>query len=98
MAEKQLFGVFSPVLGEKKDFPVILLDKTVQTDNRNIYRKYGEVHRRLMRLADMLDSGEVKSQTPDGFPILQQTQNIQLRFSTMLSSWNLKVVSMQLTL
>jgi len=70
MAKKQLFGVFSPVLGEKKDFPVILLDKTVQTDNRNIYRKYGEVHRRLMRLADMLDSGEVKSQTPDGNPII----------------------------
>jgi len=70
MAEKQLFGVFAPILGEKKNFPVILLDKTVQTDNSNIYRKYGEVHRRLMRLADMLDSGEVKSQTPDANPIL----------------------------
>lgn len=67
---KSLFGIFSPVLGEKKDFPTILLDKTVQVDNRDIVRKYGEVHRRKMREPDMLDSGEVKSQTPDTFPIL----------------------------
>lgn len=67
---KELFGVFAPILGEKKDFPTILLDKTVQVDNRDIYRKYGEVHRRLMREPDMLDSGEAKSQTPDTFPIL----------------------------
>ena len=70
MTEKQLFGVFSPILGEKKDYPSILLDKTIQVDNRNIYRQYGEVHRRLMRLADMLNSEEAKSQTPDTFPIL----------------------------
>ena len=70
MAKKKLFGVFAPILGSKKDFPVILLDKTIQVDNRNIYRQYGEVHRRLMRLADLLDSGEAKSQTPDTFPIL----------------------------
>ena len=70
MAKKQLFGVFSPVLGEKKNFPTILLDKTVQVDNRNIVRKYGEVHRRQMRDPDMLDSGSDKSQTPDTFPIL----------------------------
>jgi len=70
MAKKQLFGILSPVLGERKDFPVILLDKTVQTDNSNIYRQYGEVHRRLMREPDMLDGASAKSQTPDTFPIL----------------------------
>lgn len=67
--KKQLFGVFSPILGEKKDFPTILLDKTVQVDNRDIVRKYGEVHRRQKREPDMLN-GSAKSQTPDGNPIL----------------------------
>jgi len=70
MAKKQLFGVFAPILGEKKDYPVILLDKTIQVENINILRKYGEVHRRKMREPDMLDDGDDKSQTPDGFPIL----------------------------
>lgn len=70
MVSKQKFGIFAPILGEKKDFPTILLDKTVQTDNRNSVRMYGEVWRRKMREPDMLDTGYVKSQTPDGFPIL----------------------------
>ena len=70
MTEKNLFAIFSPILGEKLDYPSILLDKTIQVDNGNIYRKYGEVHRRLMRLADMLNSGGTKSQTPDANPIL----------------------------
>jgi len=67
---KDLFGVFAPILGEKQDFPVILLDKTVQVDKRNILRQYGEVHRRKMRDPDMLDSLDAKSQTPDGNPII----------------------------
>ena len=70
MADKQLFGVFSPVLGVKKDYPTILLDKTVQVDNIDIVRKYGEVHRRQMREPDMLSGAGVKSQTPDKNPIL----------------------------
>jgi len=68
--KKRLFGVFSPILGEKKDFPTILLDKTVQVDNRDIVRKYGEVHRRQMRDPDMLNGSSAKSQTPDANPIL----------------------------
>lgn len=68
--EKQKFGIFSPTLGEKKDFPSILLDKTVQTDNRDIVRKYGEVHRRKKREPDMLDGSGDKSPTPDDNPIL----------------------------
>lgn len=68
--KKQLFGVFSPVLGEKKAFPTILLDKTVQVDNRDIVRKYGEVRRRKKREPDMLDGSGDKSQTPDTNPIL----------------------------
>jgi len=70
MARKELFGIFSPVLGEKHDFPVILLDKTVQTQNMNIVRKYGEVRRRQMREPDMLNGSGDKTQTPDTFPIL----------------------------
>lgn len=70
MTEKQLFGIFAPILGIKKDFPTILLDKTVQVDNKNVYRQYGEVKRRLMRKPDMLNSGGTKSQTPDANPIL----------------------------
>ncbi len=70
MAKKQLFGIFAPILGEKHDFPVILLDKTVQTQNQNIVRKYGEVRRRQMREPDMLNGSSVKTQTPDTFPIL----------------------------
>jgi len=67
---KQKFGIFSPILGEKKDFPTILLDKTVQTDNRDIVRMYGEIWRRKMREPDMLDGGGDKSATPDSNPIL----------------------------
>lgn len=70
MAGKQKFGIFSPVLGIKKDFPTILLDKTIQVDNSNILVKYGEVHRRQMREPDMLNGSDAKSQTPDTFPIL----------------------------
>jgi hypothetical protein len=70
MARKELFGIFSPVLGEEKDFPTILLDKTIQVENSNIVRKYGEIHRRQMREPDMLDSGDAKSQTPDTNPII----------------------------
>jgi len=51
---KELFGVFAPILGEKRDFPTILLDKTIQVDNSNIVRKYGEVRRRKMRKPDMI--------------------------------------------
>lgn len=67
---KNKFGIFSPILGEKLDFPTILLDKTIQVDNSNILRKYGEVHRRKMREPDMLDTEGVKYQTPDTCPIL----------------------------
>lgn len=70
MAQKQMFGIFAPILGEKLNFPTILLNKTIQVDNSNIYRQYGEVTRRKMREPDFLNSEEVKSQTPDANPIL----------------------------
>jgi len=70
MAKKQLFGIFSPILGEKQDFPTILLDNTIQVENSNIVRKYGEVRRRQMREPDMLDSSDDKSQIPDKNPII----------------------------
>jgi hypothetical protein len=94
---KQLFGIFSPQLGEKKDYPVILLDKTVQVDNRNILRQYGEVRRRQMRDPDMLDSEDVKSQTPDGNPIIHYhtftkrstaTQYVLAFTKAHIYSWN----------
>lgn len=71
MANKQKFGIFSPILGVKKDFPTILLDKTIQVDNSNSVIKYGEVHRRKMRDPDILNVSDVKSQTPDANPILR---------------------------
>jgi len=67
---KQKFGIFSPILGEKKDFPTILLGNTVNAENSNIATRYGEVWRRKMREPDLLDDDEVKTQTPDGNPIL----------------------------
>ncbi len=70
MAGKQKFGIFSPVLGLKKDYPTILLPNTVNTENSNILTKYGEVWTRLMREADCLDTDGNKSQTPDGYTIL----------------------------
>jgi len=67
---KSLFGIFSPILGEKRNFPTILLDKVIQTENMDIVRKYGEVHRRQMREPDMLSGLGVKSPAPDTNPIL----------------------------
>lgn len=74
---KHLFGIFSPVLGEKKDYPVILLDKTIQADNRNIIVKYGEIHRRKMREPDLLDIDGIKSITPDSKPIIHYHTHIE---------------------
>ena len=68
--DKQKFGIFSPVLGEKKDFPTILLDNVVHVENRNIVTKYGEVWRRKMREPDLLGNDGFKTQTPDANPIL----------------------------
>ena len=70
MAKKQLFGVFAPILGEEKNFPTILLDKTVQVDNRDIVRKYGEVHRRKMREMDMLTGSTVDINSAAGQKVL----------------------------
>ena len=70
MAQKKMFGVFAPILGEKKDFPVILLNKTIQVDNSNIYRQYGEVHRRLMRKMDMLSGSTVDVNSAAGQRVL----------------------------
>ena len=70
MAKKDLFGIFSPILGLKKDYPTILLGNTVNAENSNIVTKYGEVWSRLMREADLLDGNGVKTQTPDANPIL----------------------------
>lgn len=70
MARKEKFGIFSPILGLKKDYPTILLGNTVNTENSNIVTKYGEMWSRLMREADLLNSGGDKTQTPDANPIL----------------------------
>ena len=70
MARKELFGIFSPILGEKKDYPTILLDNTVNVENSNIVTKYGEVWRRMMREPDLLGNDGFKTQTPDANPIL----------------------------
>jgi len=67
---KQTFGIFSPILGLKQDFPVILLGKTFTSDNQRSHIQYGEIHRAKLAIDTLLNSEEVKVQTPDGFPIL----------------------------
>ena len=67
---KRLFGIMSPVLGLKKDFPTILLQNAFTPDNENVLLKYGEIHRAKMRLKELTDTNLAKVQTPDGFPIL----------------------------
>jgi len=37
MRRKEKFGIFTPVLGLKQDFPVILLPQAYFPDNQNIY-------------------------------------------------------------
>ena len=67
---KQTFGVFSPILGLKQDFPVILLRKTFLSDNQRSHIKYGEIHRSKLAVDTLLDSESAKVRTPDTFPIL----------------------------
>ena len=67
---KNTFGIFSPVLGLKQDFPVILLGKTYTSDNHKSHIKYGEIHRSKLAVDTLLNSESVKVRTPDTFPIL----------------------------
>ena len=68
--DKEIFGIFAPIMGLKKDFPNILISKVFHTDNKNVLLKDGEVHRRKMRLPDLLDNASAKTQTPDTYPII----------------------------
>lgn len=68
--DTEIFGVFSPIMGLKRDFPNVLISKVFHTDNENVLIKDGEVHRRQMRSPDLLDGSSDKVQTPDGNPIL----------------------------
>lgn len=67
---KQIFGIFAPILGLKRDFPVILLGKTYTSDNEKSHIKYGEIHRAKLAVDTLLDATPVKVRTPDTFPIL----------------------------
>ena len=64
------FGIFSPVLGLRKDFPSILLEKAYNPDSENIIFQKGEVHRAKMRLKELTDATLTKVQTPDTYPII----------------------------
>lgn len=68
---KQIFGIFSPTMGLKKDFPVVLISKVFTPDNSNILLKDGKIIRRKMREKDLLTTEEAKVQTPDGNPIIR---------------------------
>ena len=105
MAKKDLFGIFSPVLGLKKDYPTILLDNTVNVENSNIVTRYGEVWRRQMREADLLDSNGIKTQTPDANPILHYhtfikrataTQYLLLFTKAHIYLWNPSTLTLDL--
>lgn len=66
---KQIFGIFSPTMGLKKDFPVVLISKVFTPDNSNILLKDGKIIRRKMRERDLLKDN-AKVQIPDGNPII----------------------------
>jgi len=68
--DKELYGIFSPVGGLRKDFPVVLLSDAVTPDNSNVLLKDGKIIRRKMREKDLLDDDGDKFQTPDTFPII----------------------------
>ena len=67
---KQSSGIFAPIMGLKRDFPVILIDNVFTPDNENVLLKDGKIIRRKMREKDLLDSNGNKVQTPDGNPII----------------------------
>lgn len=67
--DTESFGIFSPIMGLKKDFPVVLI-KDAFVEGENVQLKDGMVIRRKMREADLLDGSEDKVQTTDGNPIL----------------------------
>ncbi len=67
---KQTFGIFAPIMGLKKDFPVVLIQNVFTPDNKNILLKDGKIIRRKMREKDLLTAEEAKVQTPDGNPII----------------------------
>lgn len=43
------FGIFSPTLGERHDFPTVLLERSYLPESENIQIRYGELHRAKMR-------------------------------------------------
>ena len=56
----QKYGIFSPTMGLKEDFPSILLHEANMPDNQNAHVRWGEVHACKMRnvaLARVLISG-----------------------------------------
>lgn len=65
-----MFGIFAPIMGLKKDFPVVLIQNVFTPDNENILLKDGKIIRRKMREKDLLTVEEAKVQTPDGNPII----------------------------
>lgn len=68
--DKQSFGIFSPTMGLKKDFPVVLISNVFTPDNLNILLKDGKIMRRKMREKNLIDGAEAKVRTPDENPII----------------------------
>ena len=75
------FGIFSPVMGTKKDIPSILLSKVFTPDNDKVVLIDGEIHRRKMRDYYFKDGG-TPVQAPDGHPILLMTNYIKESINT----------------
>lgn len=65
------FGIFSPSLGIREDFPSVLLPNKYSPDNENTIIRYGEIQRIKGRLKELLDGSLAKNQTPDENPILR---------------------------
>lgn len=65
------FGILSPTLGLRTDFPSILLEKAYTPEPmKDCVLRYGEIWRTRKRLPQFVDSNGDKVQTPDGFPII----------------------------
>ena len=58
--DKESFGIFAPIMGEKRDFPVILI-QNVFTEGENCLLKDGKIIRRKMREGDLI-KGELHTQ------------------------------------
>lgn len=65
----QYFAIFSPTMGEREDFPYILIHNAFTSDNTNVQIWDGEVRSDKMRVKEIIDGSSVLVPMPDGNPV-----------------------------